>query len=109
MKIRVEEENDQLFINGEDLVAIVQDEKYTFKVSEIEAVMIITTNMGPVNDDECLAIRIDNETAVFIMSSHPMFDTFLFEQLGKTITLDYDNIISAASCTENKVFPIYNK
>ena len=43
------------------------------------------------------------------MSSHPDYQTFLFDQFGKSVKIDYDKIIEASTCTENKIFEIYKK
>lgn len=107
MKIKVETSEDSLSLNDGKICAIVKGAKYEFEVSEIEEVLLITSDLGPFYDDMCLAIRIDKETAIFIMSEHKSYKAFLFDQLGKTIDLDYKKIIEAATCIENNVFSIY--
>lgn len=109
MKIRVEEKNDKLTMEDGKIKAVVKNKPYFFAVSDIEQVLIITTNLGPFYDDMCLAIRIDEETAIFIMSEHPSYRSFLFDQLGKAIKLDYDAIIKASTCTENHIFVVYKR
>ena len=71
--------------------------------------VIITTDMGPYYDDMCLAMKIDEQTAIFIMSAHPQYENFLFQQLGHTISIDYEKITEAACCSERQVFLIYKK
>lgn len=71
--------------------------------------MIITNDLGPFCDDMCLALRINSETAIFIMSEHPCYGTFLFDQLGKTLELDYNMMIKASTCIENNVFVIFKR
>lgn len=95
-------------LDGE-VQAIVDGMQYSYKLSEIEQVMLITTELGPFLDDMCLAIRIDDETAIFIMSEHQSYNHFLFDQLGKAISLDYEEIIKASTCTENNIFLIYKR
>ncbi len=109
MKIRVEDEHDNLTIENGKIKAIVKNTPYFFAISDIEQVLIITTDLGPFYDDMCLVIRIDKETAIFIMSEHPSYRSFLFDQLGKAIKLDYDTIIKASICTENHIFVIYKR
>lgn len=57
----------------------------------------------------CLAIRIDESTAIFIMSEHKLFNNFLFEQLEKSLPLDHQSIIDASLCKENHIFLLYEK
>ena len=57
----------------------------------------------------CIAVRIDEETAIFIMPEHPSYEQFLFEQLGKAVELDYELIAKVLTCIENNVFVIYEK
>ena len=109
MKIRVENNSDTLCVKDGGIEAVVQNDKYVFDKSEIEAVMIITSDLGPFYDDMCLAVKIDAETAVFIMSGHALYEKFLFDELGKLVNIDYQAIIQASSCTENKIFMLYQR
>ena len=108
MKIIIEP-NDTLSLKDGKIQALAGGTEYHFSLSEIEEVLIITNDLGPFYDDMCLAIMIDSQTAIFIMSEHPMYQTFLFEQLGKVLPLDYNKIIEASICTENNIFVIYKK
>ncbi len=107
MRIKVESNEDSLELNESIIKAQVAGIKYEFELSRIEAVFIITTDLGPIYDDMCLAIRFDHENDLFIMSEHPDYKVFLFDQLGKKINLDYDQIIAASTCVENNIFKIY--
>lgn len=109
MKIRIETDNDRLFLENDVIKAIADGVEHTFNISEVEAALILTTDLGPFYDDMGLALRIDSETAVFIMSSHPDYKNFLFDEFGKTVAIDYNEIIKASTCTENKIFVIYKK
>ena len=46
---------------------------------------------------------------VFILSGHRDYDPFLFQQLGKSIEIDYEAIIQASAYTDNKIFRIYKR
>ena len=35
--------------------------------------------------------------------------SFLFDQIGKALPIDYEKIIEASACTENCMFEIYTK
>lgn len=109
MKIRVENDQDILCVKNDSIEVVVQNKKYTFDKSEIESAMLITTELGPFYDDMGLAIRIDEETAIFIMSEHPLFKKFLFDELSTIIDIDYEAVIKASSCVENNKFMIYEK
>lgn len=109
MKIRIEAVEDSLLLRDGKICATVDGKEYRFELAEIEAVLIITSDMGPFYDDMCLAIRVDEETAIFIMSEHPSYKAFLFDQLGKEISLNYEKIIEASICTDNNVFVLYKK
>lgn len=57
----------------------------------------------------CLAVDVGNNNVIFIMSAHKCYKSFLFDQLGKALTIDYEKIIAAASCVTRNVFEIYVK
>lgn len=107
MKIRIETAEDTLEVVSGKICASADGKRYEYEVQKIEEVLIITSDMGPFYDDMCLAIRVDKETAIFIMSEHPSYKCFLFDQLGKELSLDYNKIIEASVSVENKVFVIY--
>ena len=109
MKIKIETVDDTLSLCDDKIYAFSNGVNYDFCISKIEAVLMITNDLGPFYDDLCLAIRIDRETAIFIMSEHNDFKSFLFDQLGKSFPLDYEKITEASSCTENKLFVIYER
>lgn len=108
MKIKVLD-GDSLSVGDDRIRAVVNGEVFSFEPSEVEQAMIITTDLGPFEDDMCLAIRIDSETAIFIMSGHPCFRSFLFDELSALINVDFEQVIKASQCTENAVFPIYSR
>lgn len=108
MKIKVLD-GDSLSVTNGRILAVVNDEEFSFAPSEVEQLLIITTDLGPLEDDMCLAIRIDSETAIFIMSAHPCYKSFLFDELPMIIGVDYEQIIKASQCIERAVFPIYNR
>lgn len=106
MKIKVLD-GDTLKVESGKILVVVNDEDFMFDPLEVEQVLIITTDLGPFEDDMCLALRIDFETAIFIMSGHQCFQRFLFDELPTVINVDYEQIIKASRCTENAVFRIY--
>ena len=109
MKIKIQTAADSLSLENGKIRAFAEGTEHIFDISEVEAALIITSDLGPFYDDMCLALRISSQTAVFIMSGHPCYSAFLFDQLGKTLELDYNMIIKASSCTENNVFVIFKR
>lgn len=101
--------SDTICVRDGKIAVVFENKEYSFAKEEIEAVMIITTDKGPFLDDMCLAIRIDSETAVFVMSEHPQYGGFLFDELKTLIEIDYGKVIEASSCTENNIFFIYKR
>lgn len=101
--------SDTICVCDGKIAVVFENREYSFAKEEIEAAMIITTDKGPFYDDMCLAIRIDSETAVFVMSEHPQYSGFLFDELKTLIKIDYGKVIEASSCTENNIFFIYKR
>ena len=100
---------DTICIKNEKIAVVFENSEYAFTKDEIEAAMLITTDKGPFYDDMCLAVRIDNDTAVFVMSEHPQFEGFLFNEFKTLIDIDYRKVIEASSCTKNKIFFLYQR
>lgn len=100
---------DTICIKDCKIAVVFENREYTFAKEEIEAAMIITTDKGPFYDDMCLAVRIDSETTIFVMSEHPQYGGFLFDELKTLIKIDYGKVIEASSCTENKIFFLYQR
>lgn len=100
---------DTICVKDDKISVIFENSEYAFAKEEIEAAMIITTDKGPWYDDMCLALRIDSETAIFVMSEHPQYSSFLFDELKTLIKIDYGKAIEASSCMENKIFLLYQR
>ena len=100
---------DTICVKNGKIEVVFESKGYSFAKEEIESAMIITTDKGPFYDDMCLAVRIDSETAVFVMSEHPQYSGFLFDELKTLIEIDYGKVIEASSCTENNIFFLYKR
>ena len=103
------ETNDMLTLEGNEIQASISNQEYAFPLESVEKIVILTTDMGPFYDDMGLAIDVGSDTVIFIMSEHRCFQTFLFEQVGKALPVDYQKIIEASTCIEKGVFEIYRK
>ncbi|ADL36555.1 hypothetical protein bpr_IV191 (plasmid) [Butyrivibrio proteoclasticus B316] len=108
-KIRVETNEDSLFLEGEKIHAVTAGEEYIFDLEDVVKMVILTTDMGPMYCDMGLAVDVGNGNVIFIMSDHRCYKSFLFDQIGKALPIDYQKVIEAASCIDNQVFLIYEK
>ena len=108
-RICVDTDEDSLSLIDDKIWAVAGPETHIYDLDRVEKIVILTTDMGPFFDDMGLAIDVGNNDVIFIMSSHRCYQKFLFDQIGKVLPLDYQKIIDASSCTENKVFELYVK
>ena len=104
--ILIKEKGDSVLLKENVIHALSGGKEYTFDLSSVNVIFLVTTDEGCVCDD--LYIKIDAESAeMIIMSEHECFWPFLFEQLGKALELDYQKIIEAQFSVDNKEFEIY--
>ena len=91
--ILIMEKGDSVLLKENAIHGFSVGKKYTFDLSSINVIFLVTTDEGPVCDD--LYMKIDAESAeIIIMSEHECFWPFLFEQLGKALELDYQKIFT---------------
>lgn len=109
MKILIQTTQDSLSLKNGIIKAVSEGKEYSFPIGDLEEAIILTTDVGPLYDDMALAFRMKDGTAVFILSGHRDYEAFLFDQLGKAVQIDYEAIIQASACTENKIFIIYKQ
>ena len=107
-KIRVETEEDSLYLADDKIHAIEDSEEHIYELS-VNKILVLTTDKGPFYDDMCLAVEVGDDDVIFIMSQHRCYKSFLFDQIGKALPIDYEKIIEASACTENCMFEIYTK
>lgn len=107
--IKVETNDDSLYLINNEIHAMVDNCEYVFMIDSVEKLVILTTDVGPFYDDMGLAIDVGNNTAIFIMSEHRCYKKFLFDEIAKVLPIDYQKIIEASTCIDNKVFEIYKK
>lgn len=109
MKVLIQTNEDRLFLENGIIKAVADGTEHSFLLNELAEAVILTTDVGPFYDDMGLALRMNDGTAVFIMSEHRDYENFLFKELGKNVEIDYEAIIQASACTENKIFRIYKR
>lgn len=105
--IDIEADNDCLFLKDNMIHAVVQEEQFIIPLCSVKRIFLLTTDTGPLKDDTGLAIEANNSTVVLIMSEHKCFSSFLFDQIGKFLPIDFQKIAEASVCTENKIFKLY--
>lgn len=108
-EIRVGTEDDSLCLVDDRLHVIVHSMEYVYELSSINKIVLFTTDSGPSYDDMGLAIDVGNDDVIFIMSEHRCFRPFLFDQVGKVLPIDYQKIMDASTCADNRVFEIYTR
>ena len=108
-KICVNTDEDSLSVIDNKICAVVDSTEHVFDLDSVEKMVILTTDLGPFYDDMGLAIDVGNNNVIFIMSGHRCFKSFLFDQIGKALPIDYQKIIDASICTTDNVFEIYVK
>ena len=108
-KIRVETEEESLYLADDKIHAIADSEEHIYVLSSVIKILVLTTDKGPFYDDMCLAVELGDDDVIFIMSEHRCYKSFLFDQIGKVLPIDYEKIIDASACTENCMFEIYTK
>ena len=106
-KICVSTDEDSLSLTDHKIRAVVDSMEYVYDLDSVEKIVVLTTDMGPFYDDMGLAIEVGNNNVIFIMSGHRCYKSFLFDQIGKALPIDYQKIIDASACTTNNVFEIY--
>ena len=109
MKIRVEAENDSLSLAEDAIHVTIDSKEYIYELSSVNRMVIFTTDSGPIQDDMGLAIEVENNDVIFVMSEHKCFGPFLFDQIGKALPIDFQKIIDASASTGNGTFEIYVK
>lgn len=102
-------ENDSLTFENNVITATIAEQTHTFPLEAVQKLVILTTDLGPFYDDMGLAVDVGGNTVIFIMSEHRCYKSFLFEQIGNALPLDYQKIIDASMCTERNIFEIYTK
>ncbi len=43
------------------------------------------------------------------MSDHSCYKSFLFDQIGKVLPIDFNKVIDDSMCVDNNVFVVYKK
>ena len=97
---------DKITIDGDAIAVSAEDKNYLIAIGDIEKISICTTDQGPFVDDVLLVMKSD-KIIVILPSEHPQYETFLFDEISKKVTLDYEKIINASTCSCNREFVLY--
>jgi hypothetical protein len=108
MNIFTLEDNDIVEISKDEIQMNIGGKAFCFKIVEISKIAILTSDQGPFVDDVALAVTIEDRVFV-IPSENKLYEKFLFDGISKKITIDFQKVMEASSCTENAEFIIYHK
>lgn len=98
-KNTIKTDNDEVHISMDKKESIV-------KIIDIQKISIVTTDKGPFVDDVALFI-VFSECAFLLPSGHHLYQKFLFDDISKKITIDFQKVIEASSSTQNAEFILY--
>ncbi len=107
IKIFINNNEDSIILEGNKIHAIADNKEYICELSSINEIDLLTTDSGPFADDMCLAVFADNNIVFLVMSEHRCFKSFLFDQIGRVLPIDYQKIIDASTCTKKNIFEIF--
>ena len=99
---------DSLSLDGSVISAVSDSKEYLFDLEDVLKIVILTTDAGPFDEDMWLNIYVGDDV-IFIPSGHRCYESFLFDQIGKVLPIDYKNIIEASACTTDKEFVLYER
>ena len=102
-------DEDILTFNDNIIHATSDSKEYDFELKQVERIVLFTTDKGPFEDDMGLEIELRDNKVIMILSGHKCFKSFLFDQIGKVLPIDYKKIIDASSCTDNRTFELFKK
>ena len=97
----IETINDEIHIS-------IDGVKYSYGIADVTKIAILTTDQGPFVDDTAL-LMVVKESYFLIPSEHHLYAKFLFDEISKKITIDFQKAVDASACTENAEFVLYTK
>ena len=106
MEIKILNERDTIKTENDEVYICMDEKDNKFKISDIHKISIFTTDQGPFVDDVALSIVL-NQCSFLIPSEHYLYQKFLFDDISKKVSLDFQKIIEASSSTQNAEFVLY--
>lgn len=106
--IRIETENDSLFLKDNEIHMFANAIKYVYKPSIIKKMAIITSIKENGSIEKSLVLYIGTDTEIYIKSNHKCFQPFLFNQIRTKLPVNSKKILDALACTSNNTSMIYN-
>jgi hypothetical protein len=80
--------------------------KIYFDIKNLQKISIITTDEGPFLDDVGLALTFI-DTILVLSSEHSCYTKILFDSFSDVLSINYENVIKASTCTENAEFVLW--
>ena len=87
-------------------VAYPPAERDTVKWNDINTILIVTKDQGPAQPDVWLTL-ISDEGKCMIPQGAPGYDD-VYDIVSKYKAFDFENVIKAAMCTDNKEFLLWS-
>ncbi|MBO4457877.1 MAG: hypothetical protein J5802_09165 [Butyrivibrio sp.] len=106
-QIRIENEADSLYVQDGVIHAIVNNMDYPFMLSAITRITAVPTNIGDTYNIVSVSVFVGYDTVICIMSDHRSYTSFLFDQLGKMLPINFQRLNEAGVCKYYGEFEIY--
>ncbi|SFU91891.1 hypothetical protein [Butyrivibrio sp. M55] len=106
--IRIETENDLLFLKDNEIHVFANAIEYVYKPSLIKKMAIITSLKESGSIEKSLVLYIGDDTEIYIKNDHKCFQPFLFNQIRTKLPVNSKKILDALACTSNNTSMIYN-
>ena len=106
--IRIETENDLLFLKDNEIHVFANAIEYIYKPSLIKKMAIVTSLKEPGSIEKSLVLYIGDDTEIYIKNDHKCFQPFLFDQIRTKLHVNSKKILDALAFIGNKTSVIYN-
>ena len=108
MDLKILKKNDTIETKNDEIHVVFDGKAYCDKIDDVIKISIFTTDQGPFVDDVALVITM-KERSFLVPSEHSLYEKFIFDDISKKLTIDFQKAMDAASCTENAEFILYSK
>jgi len=108
IEIKILNEKDTIKTENDEVHICMDEKDNKFKIIDIDKITLLTTDQGPFVDDVALTIVLD-QCIFLIPSEHHLYQKFLFDDISKKISINFQKIIEASSSTQNAEFMLYSR